>query len=188
MGNQQETALELAWLAGLWDGEGSFSFALQRQKRNGRHRYLTIAASAYVGMTDKPTIERVAEILDVHQVGRHIRVRAGGARRRPLHVLTITGLRRLDGFLPLVLPYLVTKKEQAELAMAFVRSRLDKGTSIHGRRSGYDPYEIDLFLKCRAMNQKGFAPNNARSSETIRRELEQAHNVLKERWPAPAMI
>jgi hypothetical protein len=182
MGNQQGTATELAWLAGIWDGEGSFSLALQRQKRGGQQKYVTIAAQAYVGMTDHPTIERVAEILDRHGVGRHIRTRSGGKRRRPLHVLQVVGLKRLSVFLPLILPYLVTKREQAEIVQEYVLSRLAKGRGITG--CGYDPYEVDLFLRCRAQNQKGFQTNGARSSETIRRELERARNVLKGRWAA----
>ena len=50
---------DLTWLAGLWEGEGSFFVDMQKRK-GVRYPY----AIAQISMTDEDIIERVSELLD----------------------------------------------------------------------------------------------------------------------------
>lgn len=52
---------ELYWLAGILEGEGSFSIKKQYNKGKGRSR-----PWIQIGMTDKDVIERVAKLLKVN--------------------------------------------------------------------------------------------------------------------------
>src|SRR5438445_13031106 len=52
------TVTEIAWLAGLWDGEGSVGVTFQRD--TGR---LVLVPQIQISMTHLPTIDRAIEVL-----------------------------------------------------------------------------------------------------------------------------
>ena len=81
--------VEAAWLAGIIDGEGSIYIRRSRKKETDNFTY---ALSVRVGMTHK--------------------------RKKKIFLWTLD-TRKAEKVLKEVYPYLVTKKEQATLALAF---------------------------------------------------------------------
>ena len=102
--------LNLAWLAGFFDGEGCVYLKRDRQRSGNFSYHVRIIFSN----THLPTLHRVKEILD----GEGIISRVFGTStkwrtRWELRVNATKATRVLEK----MLPYLVTKREQAEIAL-----------------------------------------------------------------------
>ncbi len=148
MGNQQGKALDLdlAWLAGFIDGEGSI---LLRRHGGTRARELDIDLY-YPGITicntHEPTLEAVVDILKRHQLPYFV------SRRKALKgsdswAIEIRGMRRCRVWLTVLMPYLRTKRDQAEWALEFIDSRLSVG-----KKAGYTEREQQLLELLRKRN------------------------------------
>lgn len=117
------TDTELAYFAGFIDGEGSFVL----HHRKGSHVY---SCQLQVGNTDARVLE-------------WIQTRFGGSvnlerRNNPKHKLVyrwISEANSLSDVITALLPYLVVKKDQAELILAYRRT-LPQVVKTH--RSTYD--------------------------------------------------
>jgi hypothetical protein len=88
------TEVELAWLSGVWEGEGSWSYKKGRTRTfaNGK----TYTEKPYIKMcmcmTDQDVMERVGAIMD----GRKITYNEGGpvhkaAGQKPVYVISLQG-------------------------------------------------------------------------------------------------
>ena len=132
--NQQRKVndIELAWLAGLWDGEGSIGMKVESYKNrsDGQHTYF--APYAQVVNTHEPTLEIVDVILKKIQVGHHIswprpHQHPNGtlpvSNYKSMWSVRIHGLKRCKVLLEFLRPFLVTKHDQAELVWEFIVSR-----------------------------------------------------------------
>lgn len=93
---------EIAWLAGLFDGEGCVWSRWPKRKN----------VIVEIKMTDKATIERVNELFPGRMVLGHL----SGWGTKPQWRGSLDTRGTLS-FLCLVLPYLVTKKRQAQIAI-----------------------------------------------------------------------
>ncbi len=141
---------DLRWLAAFMDGEGSYLVA---SPTNWRPHYKPMIT---VNNTHKPTIERVSSILKANGVGHWVsRTDHIGRNHKPNFTVEISGMKRAIKFLPMVLPYAFTKKEQIETLLAFLKLRM--GGSI---RTAYGDAEMGLIAKLRGLNRFG-------SSETL---------------------
>ena len=106
--------LKLAWLAGLFDGEGCV-YARLLNKGKGLEVRVTVES------VSKPMIERVEEIY------REIRVdyKVEGGRMRPKSTrpasrIIVRKLRSVVSLLTLVQPYLVVKKPECDEVLSFL--------------------------------------------------------------------
>lgn len=104
---------ELAWLAGLVDGDGSI--CISKSKNNKGHVQLTVTNS------HKDTIDRLREMVGTGHV--RLKRRSPGLiiNRRPCY-LWMVNTNKACSILSFLLPYLFTKKEQAILAIAYQRT------------------------------------------------------------------
>lgn len=95
--------IDLAWLAGLLEGEGSF-FMQRNTQPSGVYRYPFIT----VNMTDRDVIERVAEIFDstVYEF-KHIY----GASRKQAYRTQINGSRAAE-LMRLLLPHMGKRRSE----------------------------------------------------------------------------
>ena len=154
MDNQQAKDPKLIWLAGFLDGEGSFSLI---QSARGKKRYFVPRVA--VCNTDTATLEYVRCLLRHHGIGHHVEDRTvPGFNKKPYWQLRIAGAKRLNTFLPLILPFLVTKRFQASAVLDWCRSRLERPV-----RSPYNVRELSCYDIVKRMNGRGLA------SETTRR-------------------
>lgn len=125
MDNQQERILENAWLAGLWEGDGSFSM----NKCALKGKYIQYQVNIQFVNTDVDLIMEVKNILKKNNVGYYEfgRVQPDQHMKARLlkYEIRIQGYKRCINFLNLVLPHLRGIKKQRAIAIdKFIRYRL----------------------------------------------------------------
>lgn len=96
--------VDVAWAAGIIDGEGSIGI------------YDTVTLRVSMGHAGA-----VAKLCEIFATGT-LAVRTPRPPRKPYHCWTVRAHREVRRTLRLVLPFLVVKREEAELALAFIRS------------------------------------------------------------------
>ena len=118
--HREPTEVELAWLTGIWEGEGSWSYKKGRNRTypNGKtyteKPYLLMCMS----MTDQDIMERVGAIMD----GRSITYSDGGpvhkaAGQKPVYYINLQG-QAAERWTELMKPYLGNRRrEKYELIM-----------------------------------------------------------------------
>lgn len=161
--NQQVKPEELAWLAGFWDGEGTIT-VFKTKRKNGNERY---NASLVIVNTDENVVAHILKLLDKVGVRMHMLKLSGGVRKKTwndCYQLTTRNMEYINKLLPQLIPYLVSKKAQAELTLRFVQSRLKarKENGSWGHDTKYTDEEINLCEQLKELNQRG------KPSETIR--------------------
>lgn len=144
MGNQQATASEIGWLAGIVDGEGHIGLSYNNQKR----RILTCRFDFQIVNTDDELIDKVVSVLRKLGVNPHIRERVHKKSTWATNkIVTVPRLTNVEKVLSILFDHLTgIKKEKARLMLALLRSRLSKYPS----REAYDDYEQSLVDAYRA--------------------------------------
>ena len=101
-------SLELAWLAGIWDADGSISLYKRRAQ---------VVPSCGFTNTNKKLVDNVSRILTDNGVKHCIHYQDRGERKnaKPAWDLKIEARPRVSLFLSLITDFLVGKKEQAKL-------------------------------------------------------------------------
>ncbi|MBA7574810.1 hypothetical protein ES708_16625 [subsurface metagenome] len=144
--------IDLAYAAGIVDGEGYIQ--IQRHKRSdysaGYHYYMAVA----VVMVDP----LVPIWLEQTFGGSLYNYERKEPNAQPYYRWT-TGTKKAQWFLELILPYLKTKRAQAEIAIEFQKMKTEN------RKVSYHRYNLKpialleaesiLAEKCRALNSKG---------------------------------
>lgn len=135
--NQQERLCELSWLGGIIDGEGCISFKKNTGKcwKNKSERPLYPIIS--ISNTDIRMIDKIIEILEKNHIAFYREDRRGKKKNKDSISVCIKGIKRTKRFLDLIIPYLVSKKERAELLLEFCELR------SHNHKP-YTQYEKDL--------------------------------------------
>ena len=119
MERKQPKEAELAWFAGLFDGEGCISLVHRSRPANRQTRSLHIR----IGMTNFQTLEKVKEIWGLGTIYLYPRkVSKDGCVRKPLWAWQTSANIALY-ILEKTLPYFVTKKAEAEVAIAFQKTK-----------------------------------------------------------------
>lgn len=158
--NQQRKVneIDLAWLAGLWDGEGSLGMKVQKYKADGKTYF---EPYAQVVNTHQGTLERVDRILTDLHVGHHIswpKPHPWGGRQpaqyKPLWSVRINGLRRVKSLLIWLKPYLTTKAEQAALLWEYIEGREEHEYKHHW---AYSDRELEIVNSFRLRSHSGKA-------------------------------
>ena len=163
MDNPQVTATEIAWLAGIWDGEGTISVCYG-QKHIASPRVSVVN-------TNPSIIRRVCEILDGLGIGHRLLEKGQGGfpgSHKQCWIITVERLANAARFLLHLDPYLIGKIEQARLLRRFLDSRLLRRAGV--KRNSDAPYtseELELLVKVVDLNG-----NQRGTSETIREVAE----------------
>lgn len=133
--------VELAWAAGLFEGEGSIRIARPTERNRGG--VLTVSVSN----TDANIIAFFQE-----RWPGSVKLVAGSASRSPSQVWTIAA-RRAAAYIEAVLPYLRTAKYRTKAALG-VEFQQQK---MNGRRVSADYLERqwDYYEQMRVLNQRG---------------------------------
>lgn len=157
--NQQRkfNEIDIAWLAGFIDGEGSIGIKVQKYMNNRTVFY----AAPYVQIvnTDNGALKRVDDILKALHVGHYIdspkpRKAPFGSKSvdgyKPMWRVLINGLKRCQAFLSIISPYLVVKRLDASLVSEFIGSRISK----HYKHLPYSEHEIEIINNYRRITRK----------------------------------
>ena len=168
MRNQQETQcvseVDIGWLAGIIDGEGSVSLAFG-YVRNGRLN--NMSPRIEIGNTDKELLEKFVRI--VKSLGGGIYMtrkkesnqsklvkKKKGRGFKPLYYAKAVGFKRTKKILDIVLPHLTgEKKLRATLILKFIDTRIGKSDGIGGKHYQYDYEDISNAIEvAKTMNTK----------------------------------
>jgi hypothetical protein len=156
--NSQATDVELAYLAGFMDGEGTFQIVRRKDYREGQHQ-----AAVEVSNTDPTLIEECFKLYEKLGVTPHVRslnTNERNPRHREAWIINIGRLTDIAVVCRALIPFLVGKKSRAELLLRYCESRLKYGVGRGGRRpwSGEELALVDSLSK---LNRRG-------ASETAR--------------------
>lgn len=118
--NQQET---LAYLGGLFDGEGTFGINRINPTKSKGIKY---RANIALSNTDAALINALTDLLDEEGLRYHIATRQGRLKHHlTQYTVSIIHLESQSLFLELIIPCLRgVKKDEARLCQRFVKSRL----------------------------------------------------------------
>ncbi len=144
MDNQQVTLEELAWLAGIWDGEGSIGVRLNR-------KIMQISPRIHVVNSNPKIICKVIEILEKLGVKPYVREKDKGAfpgSEKQVWQVGFDTLKHSKIVLDSLFEHLVGKKENAVLLLRFINSRL-KNFRINGtnKEKAYTPEELETIAQ-----------------------------------------
>jgi len=156
MDNQQGNDLDLAWLAGFIDGEGSITFKVQRGERLRGLNLVYYYPSVRICNTDYPTLKVVTDILDAHNLPYHV------SHRKPefrpgYHAawdVEVKGLKRCERWLLTIAPYLRTKQGKAYLMLEYINSRKN-----YSMGAGYSTREEEILDLLRVRPNRPQRPN-----------------------------
>lgn len=153
--NQQATEVELAWLAGIIDGEGYLGITPQNKKRN----IYSVKPDIQIVNTDIVLVDAVVDILKRINVSPYIREKNHNVKKNPnwkkAYHITVGKFSHIVRLLTRTQKYMTgIKKAKAAIMLEFVTGRLLKG------RRKYDKQDLLLI--------KQF---NSGASETTREAL-----------------
>ena len=141
-GIPQWSEAEKAWLAMAIDGEGSVSFIrTQKRNRTGYYYHPTVTFNN----TDLRLIERFEYLAQV-TTRQRIESRGNFKARYTVKVERVAMVALLQA----ILPYLIAKKRQAEIVIAFC----EKHNQLPVRTPPLDEFE-SMWAEARALNKRG---------------------------------
>lgn len=165
MSNQQETRLterELAYMAGLFDGEGTIGiFKVQFKSKPSR----TFRPIIQFVNTDLRLVNLFRGIADRLGCTYYIHADHKNHRLKKCYTVQITRLSMQKVWLETFIPFLVGKREQAELQLAFVTRRIElnaNNASVKDRQgklikgfghAKHDEIDEQFYEKVRGLNR-----------------------------------
>ena len=157
MDNQQAkvTDIEIGWVVGLIDGEGSFFLNGRNHKGDRPHtRKYQITPFIHIVNQSIPILNKLTDILDRLELAYYVQWneshRRTGQFTRYTWILWVAGFKRIERFLNMFQPYIVGKSKQADVLRDFINSRKEqlKGNS----NSSYTEEEIGMIDKIKTLN------------------------------------
>ena len=174
MGNQQATREEIAWLAGLWDGEGSIGVRTNIKIHQVSPRIAVYNSNTII-------INKAIEILEKMGLKPYVSIKNDGVGRFPgskkdVYQVQIGTYKGAKPFLDQMIPFLVGKKSNAQLLLRFVDSRLRFDRSQSNRDKAYNEQEVGMIEAIYKQNgdQRG-------TSQTIRDALLNRQSIRSSR-------
>ncbi len=160
--NQQANLIEIGWLAGMIDGEGSF---ILRKRQSEKQKQ--IQAMVCWTNTDKNIVDKFREILNKAGIRYYVMTkRRSGSHlgKKPRTDIQIYRYRELNKLLDLIKPYLASKKEKVEIIHQFVKSRIKQlklnemtgkynGIKMTNRERFYTSEQIELYEKFQSLRK-----------------------------------
>ena len=163
------TETELAWLAGFIDGEGTIYIT------HGRDQQMLFLR---IGNTHVPSLEKIKKICRVGYIGLHSGGR-GRLGKREVYKWSVQANQALK-VLQKVFPYLVTKKAQAEIAIAFQSHKNSRRKTGCKRLPRYEVEDDLKFREAIHLLNKGLKDSVELPAVTQRRLFEEAKGEKEE--------
>jgi hypothetical protein len=142
-----------SYLAGLFDGEGTFSI----YQNNGNYRVTVTGEEKQYNFTNHRveitnTNIELMEWLIQHFGGKYYLHRRAKIVHKPAYSWRPSGKKNTEALILGILPYLVIKKKQANIVLQYIRL---------GQSCGTERRDVDarhaLMLQCQALNKRGFS-------------------------------
>ncbi|KKN34179.1 hypothetical protein LCGC14_0796330 [marine sediment metagenome] len=142
------TKVQAAYLAGMVDGEGCISILRARKATQGHSSVFRIVS------TDKAVLDYLLEITGLG----YVRDYATSRNERNKNCkpqwgwqFSSVGMREL---LPVILPYLITKREVAETALELLQSSLARGKGVSSEEKAR---RAVLYERLKRLNHRGLS-------------------------------
>lgn len=110
------TKIELAWAAGIFDGEGCVSIGYVSPGPNNALRNPSYRLTVKVTMGCRKTVIRLAKIIGAGTVQSHV----GETETMNASTSWVAMARKAQTALRLLRPYLLTKAKEADIGLAFM--------------------------------------------------------------------
>lgn len=161
--NQQAKATDLAWLAGIVDGEGSI--LITKNGHKGSFHGHNMVIQFHITNTCANIISKSQEIINALGINCRIysKDRKGSDKWKPAFRIDISRFSQLKVLLTAIYPYLVSKHGQAELVLRFIERR------INANRTPYAQEDLDILQEYDDKYRKGYLDEwVSKASETKR--------------------
>lgn len=135
-------SVELAWLSGLIDGDGMIGFMRKQRERHQKEEFYYFPIIEVV--TDCAATQR-----HLHDLGKDYQLGHKWYERKKKHIMwtmRIHGMQRCLRVLPMLMPYLVTKNQEAKFVLRFIESRMS-----HALNDPYTQEEKEIADKVREL-------------------------------------
>jgi hypothetical protein len=132
----------LGWIAGIIDGEGSITVTSNPASKRQLNSFGQLQPKLTMWNTDQRLVSEFMDILDENNIPHHVftqKPRGKNINKKVQFRVEIHGLKRIMKALPPIIPYLISKRGEAEAIMAFCASRLSRQ-----QNSPYSEEEIRL--------------------------------------------
>jgi|HubBroStandDraft_1064217.scaffolds.fasta_scaffold66756_2 hypothetical protein len=153
-----KATVEVGWLAGIMDGEGTITLNLGTDRPKG-HMHLCIAFSN----TSLSVIEKVQKILG--KMGVNFKTYCASKANRgwkDIHQVKVMQIDSVKVLLNILVPHLTCKRQQAALMLEFLAYR------ECGKRKAYTEECIALAGAIRALNHRGSVETARESRESVK--------------------
>lgn len=127
---------ELAWVAGLLEGEGCFSLGpWVNRVKSDKIRQIRVTCE----MTDLDTIQRLHEYSGIGSIRREARIDKRYDNAKPLWGWSASKRREIVPFLESILPYMSSRRtSKINELLEYAREHpMIYGTTVHGTYNGY---------------------------------------------------
>ncbi len=150
---------KLAWLAGLWDGEGSIT--IFKTKIGNRYKYCPTLSIVNCDMNIMNEVEKM--IIGLNTSMHWVTAEHDNPKHATSYSLITRNHTHIKTVLEAMLPYLVGKKAQAEIVLRFIDRRQSQ---LANKKTHIGPDDVldDLCNEVQKLNRKG-----PKSPTTIRR-------------------
>ena len=132
---------DLAWLAGIWDGEGSITLFTHKEADNSTK----ICPTVLVVNTDIHIINKIQKLLEDLKCNFVIHEHKPKNKKHKIQWrITTRNIRYIQKFLVPILPYLVgDKKAKGEIVLRYANRRIAKQESSGRYNPPYDQEDFD---------------------------------------------
>jgi len=146
--------IDLSWMGGLLDGEGSFNLHGKRDaQHNGKKGGRKISVQIRMGNTNPEILAEYIRLLNKYDIGHYIYKQ----QSRPWHkIATIVAVNRMISvycLAKLIYPYVRAKRPHCYLVMNFLESRFKRASQ--GYNILYSDSELSWMDKLQEANRKG---------------------------------
>jgi hypothetical protein len=166
-GNQREAVL-VGYLAGIIDGEGSISLKKVKPNAKRKTKNPTYEGAITLGMVEKRIIE-----LFVERYGGTYRIERV-PNRQPIYRYAKVGTKGVLPILEELAPYLIEKRERAEVLMEYYKSINTERNRVNGKVVQMTDEELslreDFYQKMKELNAKK-APATTNREDTRESEV-----------------
>lgn len=155
---QRRLEIKLAWLGGIIDGEGMITVV----KRTSGYSF---APRISIANTDRKIIDEAALIFDELKLKYYLQSKTYkvGEKVKIKFELLFNGMERCLKVLPIIIPFLISKKEKAEKLLSWCKYR----TSLK-RNSKYTENDLEILsIRKRSNSPRDYTPNITLSDEDI---------------------
>lgn len=178
------TQCELAYLAGIIDGEGTIT--LERTGNRRMNGVMGLSPKVIITNTNEDLIQHCLNLFIRAGINPHVKSQDKnyGLRKKPCYWITVQGLSKCKKILSVLRQHLTAKYSQALLILEFIEIR-GESESAKGKPYGYR--ELGILDKIRALNHRGVSETEdcglrRRVFNTIMRESNDSPSLQETVW------